>query len=189
MSRERILGAVEALEKISANPGFPTLAANLVELWITWTHEVIAALPPEPESWTPEFEDADVQTVYRLLCDSEVPPSGDHWEGFAAQRIVAALRKPEPWTPRERRIKVVLTNWRHGDPHAAEALEEIEDLFADTPPPDPRDEVLERAEKTLEKVESYLNRVNHVHLLDGSILYASEVFDALAAIRAARGTK
>lgn len=142
VNRERMLGAIEALEKISSNPGFPTLAANLVELWIKWTHEAISALPPEPEqSWTPEFEDADVQTVYRLLCDSAVPPSGDHWEGFAAQRIVAALRKPQPWTPRERRLRkaakvvLVLVTGGYHVPH--EVLGELSAALADTPPPDP----------------------------------------------------
>jgi hypothetical protein len=53
---------------------------------------------------------------------------------------LAALTEPaQPWTDRERRIKSVLANWRQGDPHAAEALEEIEELFADAPPPDPRE--------------------------------------------------
>lgn len=39
-----------------------------------------------------EWGDPRVQKVYELLCDTESePPEGHHWEGFQAQRIVAAL--------------------------------------------------------------------------------------------------
>lgn len=41
-----------------------------------------------------EFEDQRVQTVYQILCDDERPPKGEHWEGFAARKIVAALEQP-----------------------------------------------------------------------------------------------
>lgn len=37
------------------------------------------------------WDDARVQTVYRLLCDDTQPPENEHWEGFVARRIVAAL--------------------------------------------------------------------------------------------------
>ena len=40
-----------------------------------------------------EFNDPDVQIVYELLCDTaETPPEGEHYEGWVARRIVAALR-------------------------------------------------------------------------------------------------
>lgn len=39
----------------------------------------------------PEFNDPIVQTVYEILCADNEPPNGEHWEGFAARRIVAAL--------------------------------------------------------------------------------------------------
>jgi len=35
-----------------------------------------------------------VQVVYEILCDLTPPPDGEHWEGFAATRIVAALAQP-----------------------------------------------------------------------------------------------
>ncbi len=39
-----------------------------------------------------DWEDPRVQKVYEILCDTETePPEGHHWEGFQAQRIVAAL--------------------------------------------------------------------------------------------------
>jgi len=41
----------------------------------------------------PEFEDPRVQAVYRILCEDERPPEGEHWEGFAARKIVAALEQ------------------------------------------------------------------------------------------------
>ena len=42
-----------------------------------------------------EWEDPRVQLVYKILCD-DVRPSDDdeHWEGFVARRIVAALSLP-----------------------------------------------------------------------------------------------
>ena len=40
-----------------------------------------------------EFNDPEVQIVYELLCDTaETPPEGEHYEGWVARRIVAALR-------------------------------------------------------------------------------------------------
>lgn len=48
-------------------------------------------LTTAPAKW----EDPLVQTVYRLLCNDIEPPEGEHWEGFVARRIVAALRAPE----------------------------------------------------------------------------------------------
>jgi hypothetical protein len=39
----------------------------------------------------PPFNDAAVQAVYALLCADEAPPREEHWEGWMARRIVAAL--------------------------------------------------------------------------------------------------
>lgn len=42
-----------------------------------------------------EWDDARVQIVYDLLCSEEMPPNPEqHWEGWTAQRIVAALSSP-----------------------------------------------------------------------------------------------
>ncbi|MGX9392525.1 hypothetical protein ACWX0K_20540 [Nitrobacteraceae bacterium UC4446_H13] len=43
----------------------------------------------------PSFDDADVQIAYRILCqvDENTPPGDEHWEGFTARRIIAALRR------------------------------------------------------------------------------------------------
>lgn len=38
-----------------------------------------------------QFDDPKVQAVYAILCDDAEPPEGEHWEGFAARRIVDAL--------------------------------------------------------------------------------------------------
>lgn len=112
----------------------------------------------------------------------------DLWKQIRDEKA-AALREVERMRGALRSINridengnAVLKGWSEIDDIVRAALSGI-----DTP--GPRDEALEKAEKALEKVESYLNRVNHVYLLDGSILYASEVFDALAAIRAAKGGK
>ena len=37
------------------------------------------------------FDDPKVQAVYAILCEDAEPPKGEHWEGFAARRIVDAL--------------------------------------------------------------------------------------------------
>lgn len=116
---------------------------------------------------------------------------------YRSQLAALPPEPAQPWTPREREArKVIETLLASAHPNAKEHPTMTsawkvgqEFLNSDTPPPDPRDEALEMAEKALEKVESYLNRVNHVHLLDGSILYVSEVFAALAAIARARGGK
>ena len=41
----------------------------------------------------------DEKLIYDILCADEQPPEGQHWEGFVAKKIVAALAQPEPWTP------------------------------------------------------------------------------------------
>lgn len=38
-----------------------------------------------------QWEDPRVQAVYDVLCSDEVPPAGQHWEGWAARRIADAL--------------------------------------------------------------------------------------------------
>lgn len=45
-----------------------------------------AQVPAEPE-----WSDPRVQAVYEILCSDNAPPDGEHWEGFAAKRIVQAL--------------------------------------------------------------------------------------------------
>lgn len=41
-----------------------------------------------------QFSDPQVQIAYAVLVDSEAaPPTGEHWEGFAARRIIDALRQ------------------------------------------------------------------------------------------------
>jgi hypothetical protein len=43
----------------------------------------------------PEWEDADVQTVYQMLCDDalNMPPNPEeHWEGWISRNIVRAMR-------------------------------------------------------------------------------------------------
>ncbi|WP_148279944.1 hypothetical protein [Acidovorax sp. KKS102] len=37
------------------------------------------------------FDDPKVQAVYAILCSDVQPPEGEHWEGFAARRIVDAI--------------------------------------------------------------------------------------------------
>lgn len=40
-----------------------------------------------------KWDDPQVQAVYAILCESEMPPNkGEHWEGYTARKIVAAIR-------------------------------------------------------------------------------------------------
>ena len=40
-----------------------------------------------------EWDDPQVQIAYRILCDDQGPPNlEEHWEGWVARRIIAALR-------------------------------------------------------------------------------------------------
>lgn len=60
----------------------------------------MAEQPSEREA-LPKFEDARVQLVYQILCSDDHPDGDEHWEGFAARRIVAALSQPsteQGWT-------------------------------------------------------------------------------------------
>jgi hypothetical protein len=52
----------------------------------------VGRLTQEEEELLPKWGDPRVQTVYDLLCDDVVPRNrAEHWEGFLARRIVAAL--------------------------------------------------------------------------------------------------
>ena len=64
--------------------------------WAAW--QARASLPQAPAPAVqpsagslPPFDDANVQTVYGLLCSTEAPPAGEHWEGWLARKIIAAL--------------------------------------------------------------------------------------------------
>ncbi len=39
-----------------------------------------------------QWTDIDVQTIYQLLCETEAPPDGEHYEGWIAMKIADALR-------------------------------------------------------------------------------------------------
>lgn len=46
----------------------------------------------EDDQPTANWEDERTQVVYRLLCSDDAPPNmEEHWEGWVARRIVAAL--------------------------------------------------------------------------------------------------
>ncbi len=49
---------------------------------------------PEPEELTDKEK-----IVYDILCSDETPPNGQHWEGYAASKIIHALYTP-PTTAR-----------------------------------------------------------------------------------------
>lgn len=39
-----------------------------------------------------DWDDPDVQIVYRILCDDRQPPDeAEHWEGWVARRIVGTF--------------------------------------------------------------------------------------------------
>jgi len=40
-----------------------------------------------------QFDDPKVQVVYEILCNAK-PPDGEHYEGFAARKIIDALTPP-----------------------------------------------------------------------------------------------
>lgn len=55
------------------------------------------------QSDLPEFDDPRVQIVYEMLCDDKLntPPNPEeHWEGWLARNIVAALHSYYLTTPR-----------------------------------------------------------------------------------------
>lgn len=58
--------------------------------------EVMDDHPAQPANngAMPDFNDHRVQSVYEILCSDQPAPSGKHWEGFVARRIVEALSLP-----------------------------------------------------------------------------------------------
>ena len=59
---------------------------------------------------TTKFDDPQVQKVYEILCSDETPPAGEHWEGFAAKRIVTALREMQESRFTSQKFALVRTN-------------------------------------------------------------------------------
>lgn len=113
-------------------------------------------------------------------------------------QLAALPPEPEPWTPRERRLRkaakvvLVLVTGGYHVPH--EVLGELRDALADTPTPDPRDEALERAKDRVWKVVMFLDGVHRHKLIENySADYAglqearTQAADALAAIARAKG--
>jgi hypothetical protein len=63
--------------------------------------ESAQSIPLGAPAELPPFDDPRVQLVYGLLCDTDShPPPEQHWEGWLARRIVAAL-KAAPQEPAE----------------------------------------------------------------------------------------
>jgi hypothetical protein len=59
--------------------------------WNTRAHVCGVAQGPADND-LPAWEDTRVQIAYELLCSDKMPPNPEeHWEGYAARRIVAAL--------------------------------------------------------------------------------------------------
>jgi hypothetical protein len=55
--------------------------------------ESAQSIPLGAPAELPPFDDPRVQLVYGLLCDTDShPPPEQHWEGWLARRIVAALK-------------------------------------------------------------------------------------------------
>lgn len=64
----------------------------------------------QPAAALPPFEHHLVKAIYEILCDDVEPPNGEHWEGFAARRIVHLIetvpdspaanppQNPQGWT-------------------------------------------------------------------------------------------
>lgn len=77
----------------------------------------------------PEWEDADVQTVYQMLCDDALncPPNPEeHWEGWISRNIVRAMRA-RTGAVAQRPIDhdaIYLRGWNEGIERAAELLDE-----------------------------------------------------------------
>lgn len=64
--------------------------------WVAWQARAIIEHDRAQRQTEPaiEFSDPQVQIAYAILADSNAtPPAGEHWEGFAARRIVSALRQ------------------------------------------------------------------------------------------------
>ena len=105
------------------------------------------------------------------------PPDGDIAPLVEICTIIEAVsqRKPAPWTPRERRLREALEEWKkfawamstkrvtqydkgwnNGIVACVDHFERItRAALADPPPPDPRDESLEKAEEALKPFASF----------------------------------
>lgn len=58
-----------------------------------YTKLLAAAEAREKEALGTDWEDTDVQAVYRMLGSSELPgPAEEHWEGKVARMVVAHMR-------------------------------------------------------------------------------------------------
>lgn len=59
-----------------------------------------------------DWDDSQVQLVYKLLCSEEMPNDPNaHWEGWLAQRIIAELKK-EKTTKHERILRFITIHFR-----------------------------------------------------------------------------
>jgi hypothetical protein len=97
----------EATPQAPAAVAVPELSAQELALFRQW-HEAnrlgvaVVATPQPPtqppaqgDALMPAFDDPRVQIVYELLCSEEAPPNKqEHWEGWVARKIVAALSAP-----------------------------------------------------------------------------------------------
>jgi len=97
---QKLVGCIEALIKLDADGalvphGLGGSNSHAVRLLAAAAARLRVHAQSAPEPLPAEWEDPQVQQVYRILCDQTEPPGDDHWEGFAARRIVAALRAPE----------------------------------------------------------------------------------------------
>jgi hypothetical protein len=80
-----------------------------------------------------DFDDAQVQTVYNILCDAdEGKPREEHWEGWKARRIVAALTAPPAAQPapvqepvNQRAYEMALRQWESWKQYALELQEKL----------------------------------------------------------------
>ena len=72
----------------------------------------VLAAPAAVAAPTSHFDDPCVQSVYNILCSGEVPPNGEHWEGFVARRIVDALATPS--LPTTGQVLAITTAYEQG---------------------------------------------------------------------------
>lgn len=115
------------------------------------------AAPRLTDEQMPAIADPRVQEVYKILCDDDVnPPEEEHWEGFVARRIVAALSAPpnearwvdadfvEHSMTREAVMELLMRFWREW-PGGFEEIEAA--LSAPQAPTEPADKYCEECRK------------------------------------------
>jgi hypothetical protein len=59
------------------------------------TPEALSAAPEVQavDKALPDFDAPDVQVIYKILCRDDEPPNPEeHWEGYRARQIAAAIR-------------------------------------------------------------------------------------------------